>query len=465
MWADSARWALLPWTLLAVVVGLALVATYTDRRRGNLFAPLSFAAWSHVLPAYGVGGLMLVSGWRSPVMHLLPDEQVLTHTMAYAMAGFAALGLGFLTPGVGRVAGAVRRRLPSITWQPVHVLAPTLLLLALGTWLWALAFDRGLVGYQVAATPGPYDAVLVIGATTLTVVAQALLALVAVSPVPRWARIVAVVAFAARAGTDLTLSGQRGALLTHAFVFAAAYATTVGRLRWRQLAVIWVGFAAAIVVGIAYGSTFREVKGDQAVIGLWATGRTSGAALRATLDRGLVANLVFVRDRLAARVEIVSNAAVIVAHYRRLAPLERAAGLQHGITAGLRSALVPRAVWPGKPAVSDGRAFGMLYFGFPNSFAVTAPADLLRNYGPVGVVVGMACLGALLRLGYGALVEQQDPTMWRQAAYISLLLTVSYEGFFGSIVPMLLRVGMVTALALVGVDLARRLSARIGEAH
>ncbi|MEZ5316858.1 MAG: hypothetical protein R2752_05605 [Vicinamibacterales bacterium] len=459
MWLDLVRWSLVPWVALAVLVTIGLLAVQPDRRRFDIFTPLAFAAWSHVLPVYGLGGLVLVAGWLSPAMHQRPmSDEILVETMAGALLGFGSLALGFAAPWGRQAGAALAGRLPAGQWTARDALVPALLLLAFATVLTAVAFDRGLVGYQAAGRAGPFDAALAIGAMTASTTALALLGLIALSHAPLGLRSVALSAFLMRVVADLLLSGSRGTLLQAAFLLAGCYACSGRSVRWRQVAVLGAAFGVAVTVGMAYGSSFRAVKGNQDVVGLADTAGTVATASREVLDRGVRRNLSFIWTRFVERVEIVSNAAVVVADSDRLAPFEAAYGLDDNISRSLMSALVPRVLWPGKPATSDPRTFGELYFGFRNAFAVTSAADLRRNYGVAGIVVGMAALGVLLRLIYAALIERRETSLWRGAAYVSLLLSVSYEGFFGAIVPMLLRTALVCAVCLVGLEFVRRVT-------
>ena len=83
-------------------------------------------------------------------------------------------------------------------------------------------------------------------------------------------------------------------------------------------------------------------------------------------------------------------------------------------------------------------------------------ADLIRNFGPLGIPVGMAFLGFLLRVVYAALIEDQPRSIWRVTAYIVILSNVSYESFYGSIVQTVLRAAVILAVTLVGVNLVVR---------
>ena len=109
---------------------------------------------------------------------------------------------------------------------------------------------------------------------------------------------------------------------------------------------------------------------------------------------------------LADRIENLSSVAVVVANYERLAPYEASYGLENNIVNDTLTSFVPRFLWNEKPPTSDARTYSALYFSFgDNSFAISPFADLCRNFGPIGVPLGMLVLGIYLRLIYALLIE------------------------------------------------------------
>jgi hypothetical protein len=167
-------------------------------------------------------------------------------------------------------------------------------------------------------------------------------------------------------------------------------------------------------------------------------------------------------EALAARVENLSSVGVVVANYEELAPYEASYGIENNILNDLYTSFIPRFVWKEKPPTSDARAYSDLYFNFgENSFAISPFGDLLRNFGPFGVPIGMMILGIYLRFIYAMFIDTPNPAMWKKVAYFSLMTIVSYEAFYGTIFPSVVRLIFVLAVSLSMVNLfARRTGAR-----
>jgi hypothetical protein len=153
-------------------------------------------------------------------------------------------------------------------------------------------------------------------------------------------------------------------------------------------------------------------------------------------------------------VENLSSLGVVVANYEKLASYEASYGLENNIVNDLYTSFIPRFVWADKPPTSDARAYSDLYFNFgENSFAISPFGDLLRNFGPVGVPLGMMILGIYLRLIYSTLIDTPYPAMWKKVAYFPLLTLVSYEAFYATIFPSVVRNCFVLIISLFIVNL------------
>ncbi|MGI8669132.1 MAG: hypothetical protein ACR2J3_04690, partial [Aridibacter sp.] len=69
------------------------------------------------------------------------------------------------------------------------------------------------------------------------------------------------------------------------------------------------------------------------------------------------------------------------------------------------------------------------------------------------VFLGMLLLGFVLRIIYESLVNEQKFSVWRTTLFYMLLTTVSYEGFYGTILPLVIKFGFVTVLGLMAINI------------
>ena len=149
------------------------------------------------------------------------------------------------------------------------------------------------------------------------------------------------------------------------------------------------------------------------------------------------------------RLNLLSDVSVTIARYRALRPLEASHGIVD-IWTQTWTGFVPRAIWPTKPRVGDPRAYGALYFSNDgNSFAISPPADLIRNGGPLVMPVGMALLGLVLGILHAALTTDGPAAAGGRAALCAMIvLSLNLEGPYGLLLPTMLRVGFVSLVGL-----------------
>jgi hypothetical protein len=83
---------------------------------------------------------------------------------------------------------------------------------------------------------------------------------------------------------------------------------------------------------------------------------------------------------------------------------------------------------------------------------MTPMGDLLRNFGPWGIPLGMVLLGILIRFIYAVFIENREFSYWRSTVFYMLLTTISFEGIYSLIVPYLFKIGIT---AFVGVVIVR----------
>ena len=104
------------------------------------------------------------------------------------------------------------------------------------------------------------------------------------------------------------------------------------------------------------------------------------------------------RQFLLTRIREIDNPAIIM--QRTPAEIGFVSPIQL-VTAPI-AALVPRAVWPGKPILDSGYEFSQTYYELPTtvytSSAITPVGDLYRHGGWIPVIAGMFLLGCGVRL-------------------------------------------------------------------
>jgi len=232
-----------------------------------------------------------------------------------------------------------------------------------------------------------------------------------------------------------------------------AYWLSGRRIKMKHGIVFGAILTVALVVGMAYGTTFRSLKGGEARAGFGEYFSTAWATVDKLSNDGVGKGLETAGYAIGERFDSTSSLAVVVANHEKLQPYEEGYHLSNNVLNSLLTAFIPRFVWTDKPLTSDARAYSALYFDFgDNSFAITLMGDLLRNFGPVGVPLGMILLGFVLRIIYSALIEGQAILAWRAAVFYMLLTSISYEGFYDSVLPSLVRFGVI---AILGTLVAR----------
>jgi hypothetical protein len=214
---------------------------------------------------------------------------------------------------------------------------------------------------------------------------------------------------------------------------------------------VWGGILllGALFVGMIYGTTFRTIKTTEERISMDQYASNVFETFEKISDQDLGANLERGFFALTERFENVSQLAVVVSNYEALSSYEADYGLDNNIWKDSVSFLIPRFLWQDKPVATDPYKYGDLYFNYgENAFTLTPMGDLLRNFGPVGVPIGMIILGIFLRLIYTSLREDQEFSFWRATMYYMLLTGISYEGSFGLFIPYDIKIGLVSALGL-----------------
>jgi len=447
---------MMPWVFLLGVVIAAPNLYLIYKKRFNLFHPLVFAAWSYFVPAFFLGGLILASGLSQPFyLTFVDDERYnLPLTLAYVALGYGGLTLGFFLPYAKKLGEKIGGMLPIWNWKAENLLLPGVLLLAIGLGNNIIAFAWGILGYQKVAQVGEFDGLLFL--LTLFWLEASFLLWLCIFRTPKLSAIHYVIIGLLLLTTlsKAVFQGNRGSLISVFFMVACAFVFSVKRIELRHKIYGAGLLVASLVVGMIYGTTFRSVKTSEAQVGFDEYVSMIGTTFDKITDQDVTQVLGDSVAAITERVESVSALAVIVSNYEKLEPFEESYGLKDNIWNDSLLFFIPRPLWKDKPVGSEPRKFAELYFNFgENSYAVTPMGDLLRNFGPVGIPLGMFVLGFVLSVIYTSLVENREFSYWRTTLFYVLLTSVSYEGFYGTILPYMIKYGLIAVVGLVFIRL------------
>ncbi len=450
---------LLPWIIaLAVVLAIPTLILYYKGRL-TLYDPLMYATWSYFFPAFVVGGFMLTAGWSDPYyLTFIQDARYnLPYTTVLIMLGYAGLAAGYFLPLGAKLGSVVSRRLPTRDFDSSSLFLPGLFLLVLGTLNTLAALAMGVIGYQRSEIVESYTGILFL--TTLFWMQGTFVLWFAIFKRGKLdvRAIVLLVLLLIGTFANALFAGNRAGLLQVFIIVILAFLLAGGRMTFRRTAVAGVLLGVSLAAGMIYGTTFRHVKGSESQVTLeeYTSNIFQTFEQVGRFDLSSTSNLVLMG--LAARLDTLSQVGVVVSNYEQLAPYEESYGLDNNIWKDLTTFFVPRVLWHEKPVSSEPRKYSDLYFDYgENSFAITPIGDLLRNYGPFGVPIGMFFFGIIIRFIYRSLIEDQPKLFWRITLYFMLLMTISYEGFYGLLIPLLFKVGITAIVGLLIIGLVGR---------
>lgn len=449
------RYYLFPWAIATGVV-IAIPNLYLIKKgKFSLFHPLVFAAWSYFFPGFVIGGLVLAAGLSQPyfLSFVQDDSYNLPLTFVYVMLGYSGLSAGFLISPGKTVSNKIFSYLPKWNWPDNKVYIPGLILFGIGLANTIIAFGMGLIGFQKVDEIGAFDGIIFLLSLFLLEASFLLwLYLFRSQPFKATQYIVLAVLVVISLGRT-AFQGNRGGLIHLVILIGCAFVLSGRKITTKHHIIGAVVVSLALLIGMIYGTTFRQIKGSQDQASL----TQIGSVVLDTVDNiaagNIDASISTGFSAMAERLDSISSLAVIVSNYEALAPYEELWGIDNNIWVDTVTFFIPRVLWTDKPISIEPSKYADLYFNYSeNSFTMTPMGDLLRNFGPISVPIGMFILGFLLRIIYSTLIEDREFAYWRATIYFMLLTAVSYEGTFGLIVPYLSK---VLVISLCGILLIR----------
>lgn len=449
------QYYLIPWIFLTCVAIAVPNLILWYQGKFKLYNPIVFAAWTYFIPAFVFGGIIVASGLSNPffVSFIQDPETDLPFTMQIVILGYCGLSFGFLLPFGKKTGKKISDYLPSAKWESESLFTAGGVLLGIGFLNTILGYASGVLGYQKIEEAGSFDGILFLMTLMWLEAGFLLWLLLFKRNLFDFKAILTGAILISTAVAKALYAGNRGGLLSVFIMVLMAFLLTRRKITLKQGMTGLFLLIFCIIAGMIYGTTFRNLKGSESQIGLdqytehiFETFETvSKSNTMTTFEQGLMS--------LAERLDAVSSLAVVVSNYEKLAPYEESYGLDNNIWKDTVTFVIPRVIWQEKPLASEPRKYGELYFNFgENSFTITPMGDLLRNFGVPGVFIGMALLGFLLRILYAAMIEDNEFSYWKTVFYFMILTAVSYESFYGSIIPYITKVGVISVIGILVVN-------------
>ncbi len=438
---------LIPWVIATGIVVIVPCLILKSKNELNFTNPLVYAALTYFFPMFFLGGWSLTFGLSNYYFlnYVVDPEYTFPLTFLYIMVGFAGLAVGYFIPKAKAIGNFLSTKLPAWDFTPTEIILSCVFCLAAAFCINIIALEFGQIGYQAGDIEYGDTGSMVSYLATLLPTSSFLL-WVAFFKLEKWNVLHAVV-LAVQSVTAvfmLIIQGGRSSLLYFAVLGIGAFVIAKRKVSAKHWAVFAGALLVCLIAGTFYGTKFRELKGHHDRVSVTEYGSLAAESLGKFGTSDPLQELSASGALLADRLEIVSAFAVVVSNYEALAPYEAAYGLDNSIWTYTWTALIPRIIWKDKPIIADNYSYNELYFdhgGF--GLSLTAMGDLLRNYGPIGVPIGMIVLGFGIRIFYSMLVEGVPFSIWKATVYFIVITKVSYDGFYGEILPIVIRVSAV----------------------
>jgi hypothetical protein len=403
------RWWFGPWTLLWYVVAFGLATlTWVQPQTGTL-AEISLSSVLRALWLVAVGMTLWVLGYL--VGPGRPARRFGNKIMAALNLRFSPEVRSPLAPWILYAVGTAAR---------IATVATTGLFGYVGNVQSAVTTASG---YQQLLGDLALCAPLAVAAAALQVYRER---------VPG-ARVTLTVLFLAEIAFGAAAGGKQSFLIT---TLAVAIPFTAARHRVHRgvlafTALAFTGLAFLLIV-IPFNHSYRS--NVRTTSGALSVGQALGAApgiLGQTIGTGNVGGVLSSSaTSLLGRIGEIDSPAIIM----QRTPTEIGFVSPAQLVTAPIAAVVPRAVWPGKPILDSGYEFSQIYYQVPattfTSSAITPVGDLYLHGGWIPVIVGMFLFGCGIRL----LDDVMDVYSSPHCVFLFLLLfpsLVKQEGGWG----------------------------------
>lgn len=430
-------------TLALIGLNLAIwsLPFWIQRRREqiDIFHPLFYAAISFAIPMIIVKGIFIAFNGYSYWLTLIDNAPYYINlALTYFAVGWLAVLIGFYTSLGVRISRKIR--LPEvIIGERKMVLFPVFIVFIIGVGFNLVLFREGAFGSALSEFTGNLLLVSIMRPLSGWMGWSVFLLVfcsVRYKGKGMWQ------SFAMAAGLIYLgfafLAGSRGAIFSSIIMIAVAiFYARYPIVKWRKILPLIAFAGVALVFGVLVFSQYRYLR--QGMYGLEPTSleetiSVTKKAFQQSAEQPIGQQISFVGERFIERFTALDMLSVTLARSESLKTKEQEVGIDNNIMKEMISSLIPRPLWRNKPMVGEfGLWFTRIYLDIPRSNSSNGPTvfgDLYRNYGFVGVLLGMFLVGIYLRIIYEKFIRHGICNPLTPLFYISLYSLMNWEATY-----------------------------------
>lgn len=441
--------------LIAVNIVIWGLPIYLEvkRKQFDFFHPLVFTAIFFGLPMILIKGCYLAFGGQSLLLTLTDNPDLYLHLALAVMAiGWLAVLLGFYLPLGGSI--IKRMRLPKWLKNERRLkLSPLIAVFLFGVLINILMIRQGAFGSSLSEITGDLTLVSVLRPFSATMSMAFFLLIFGTSRYngTRGWRVATILAGIFMLGFTL-VSGSRSALFSMMIMIGMAvnYAQ-YARVGLHKLITFISILIISLAVGVLVITQFRSMRlitYQDSPVSVRETISLMGNALQDTGELLFNEQVGFIGMNIIDRFVSIDTLGVTLARAESLKSAEKETGIYRNIVTEIAVGFIPRAIWPSKPLVGEfGLTYTRIYLESPyrSSNGPTMFGDLYRNFGYIGIPLGMFIVGLYLKVLYGCLIQSGIKGTLTPLFYVFLFTAFNWEATY---TPFILN-GMRTLFALI----------------
>lgn len=404
----------------------------------DFFHPLVFTALFFGLPMILIKGSYLALGGESLLFSLTDNPDHYVHLALVVMAaGWSAVLLGFYLP----LGGSVGRRFRLPKWLMSErrlKLLPVTVVFSIGVLINLVLIRQGAFGSSLSEITGDLTLVSMLRPFS-AVMSMAFFLLVfgtaRYSNAKGW-RITSIIAGILILGFTF-VSGSRSAFFSIMIIATMAiYYARYARVVMRKLIPFLIISVVSLAIGVLVITQFRNMRLSMyrdLPVTVGETISLMGGALENTGEMLFNEQVGLIGMSFIDRFVGIDTLGVTLARAKSLVSAEREAGIHNNIVNELIVGFVPRTIWPDKPLVGEfGLAFTRIYLESPyrSSNGPTMFGDLYRNFGYLGIPIGMFIVGLYLRILYESLIIRGLRSTFTPLFYVFLYWAFNWEATY-----------------------------------